>query len=160
MRMFALRNSKRFFLIGFAILVCSLLYGNTEGATWKLFNQGETSSYYYFPGTMKIASSGIVSVWVRSIPQSENEIKKILEEREGMGVRLKKDLKNFGYSHFFIKFHCKERKMKIVHEKIFNKDGFLLTSYFVPPHWKTLDQGSFPNVLSDIVCPKKYAKIY
>ena len=153
-----LRNSKRFFLIGLSILVCSLLYGNAEGATWKLFNRGETSFYYYFPGTMKVGSSGIVSVWVRSIPQPENEIQMILEEREGMGLPLKKDVKNFGYSHFFIKLHCQERKMRVVQEKIFNKDGFLLTSYFVPPHWKILNQGSFPNVLSNIVCPKKYAK--
>ena len=158
MRMLGLRSSKRFFLFGFSLLVCSLLYGITEGATWKLFNQGETSSYYYFPGTMKIGPSGIVSVWVRSIPEPENEIKKILEERKGMGFLLKMDVKNFGYNHFFIKINCKEKKIKIVQEKIFNKDGFLLTSYFVPSRWKILNQDSFPKTLSDTVCPKKYSK--
>ena len=152
------RNSKRFLLIGLALLLCILLYGNTEGATWKLFEEGEVSSYYYFPGTMKVRSSGLVSVWVRSIPQAEKEFQKIMDEREEMGLPLKKDVKNYGYSHFFIKFNCKENKMKIVQEKIFNKDGFLLTSYFVPPYWKILDKNSFPNLLPDMVCPKKYAK--
>lgn len=107
---------------------------------------------------MKIASSGIVSVWVRSIPQSESQIQEILEERLGTGLPLKKDLKNFGYSHSYIKLHCKDRKMRVVQEKIFNKDGFLLSSYFVPPHWKNLHQDFFPSKLSSIVCPKKYAK--
>ena len=105
---------------------------------------------------MKRVSSGVVSVWVRFVPKPENDIQKILEERERIGFPLKKGLKNIGYSHLFIKLNCKERKMRIVQEKIFNSKGFLLSAYFVPPQWKILNQDSFPSDLSNIVCPNEY----
>ncbi len=153
---------KRFLFLIISFVLIQNIYvfqGVTEGGVWKVFKKGEALFYYYFEETMRKSSEGVISIWVRTLPQNEISPLKILDERQASGVPLDVEpTDDYGYSLLFLKVHCEDQLAMIIQEKVYNKKGFLLGASFISNEWTSLPQGSFVRSLSKQVCPHIYVQ--
>jgi len=131
-----------------------LLGFQTEGKAkdWPLLGESNHYQYFYDEEGMSTTPKGIITVWVRWIPQNEESRKKYLEDRRASGLSMD-GYETYDYDHKLVKVNCADLTFRIAQRIDFGKGGRVLGFHNISSKWQPIPPRSAAEALVMTLCP-------
>jgi hypothetical protein len=140
-----------------SLVACASLSTKPEAGEWKLIGKSRTgTSWYIEKESASVPSGGIISVWVKSIPEMLNTDE---GEEESTEIILKKiQGKYFGdyaYTEGLWELDCARNMFRLLYFCAYDKENKIITSNLSPDaEWSHIMQGSAGETIQEVVCRK------
>ncbi|HEX9758642.1 MAG TPA: surface-adhesin E family protein [Nitrospiria bacterium] len=126
----------------------------TEGNAkdWPLLGESNHYQFFYDEEGMSTTPKGIITVWIRLIPQNEKSKKKYFEDRRASGLSMD-GYETFEYDQKLIKVNCPDLTFRIAQRIDFGKGGRVLGFHNLSSEWQPIPPRSAAEALVTTLCP-------
>jgi hypothetical protein len=141
------------FLVG-----CASLTTRPETGEWKFIGKSRTgTSWYIDRETASGLSGGIITLWVKSIPEKvsgekggdEESTETVLKKIQG------KYFGDYEYTEGLWELDCARNMFRLLYFCAYGKDNIVITSHPTPDaEWSHIIQGSVGETIQEAVCRK------
>ncbi len=119
---------------------------------WELLGKSNTFSFYYDKGGMTMTLEGIVTVWIRMVPQTVDAREKYLDDRKEAGLTLD-GYQTYAFNQKLIKLNCSDSTFRIAQRVDFGEKGKVLGFHNISTEWRPIPPRSAAESLGDLFCP-------
>ena len=126
-----------------------------EEREWALLGESNNFRFYYDDEALTQTPKGVITVWVRLVPMTDDGKEKYLEDRKNAGLTLE-GYDTFVFDKKLIKLDCFHQTFRIVQRMDFGIKKRVLGFHNFSSPWKDIPARSAAQALFNELCPQAH----